>query len=52
MSERKSCTLEQKLKATKERKEIKKRHPYLIGTTPKDEDFLVPVIEELEDKSE
>lgn len=32
--------------------EIKKRHPYLIGATPKDEDFLIPVIEELEGKSE
>lgn len=32
--------------------EIKKRYSYLIGATPKDDDFLVPVIEELESKNE
>ena len=34
VSERKSCTLEQKLKATKERKEIKKRHPPIRRERP------------------
>ena len=33
-------------KGRKLSEEIKKKHPYLIGATPKDEDFLIPVIEE------
>ena len=32
--------------------QIKKRHPYLIGATPKDDDFLVPIIDEIENYKE
>ena len=32
--------------------QIKKNYSYLIKATPKDDDFLVPVIDEIENKEE
>ena len=32
--------------------QIKQRYPYLIGATPKDDDFLVPIIDEIENYKE